>query len=70
MTRWVGEPPRKLPPDPPDPRNITDDPLAALGLDGVKGKRGWGKDQVYSVSRYVKCMSKLSRDCKCVSYTV
>uniref|UniRef100_A0AAR5PUH6 Uncharacterized protein n=1 Tax=Dendroctonus ponderosae TaxID=77166 RepID=A0AAR5PUH6_DENPD len=49
MTRWVGERP-KIPPGPPDPNTITDDPLAALGLTTLRGKSR-SKEQVYSVSR-------------------
>lgn len=49
MSRWVGERP-KIPPGPPDPNTVTDDPLAALGLTTLKGKSR-NKEQVYSVSR-------------------
>ncbi|XP_076259868.1 uncharacterized protein LOC143196134 isoform X2 [Rhynchophorus ferrugineus] len=47
MTRWAGESPRKPPPGPPDPRRVTDDPLAALGLN----TREPSDLQVYAVSR-------------------
>ncbi|XP_066245396.1 uncharacterized protein [Euwallacea similis] len=51
MTRWLGDPPRKPHSEPPDPENVTDDPLAALGFESSRGVKGTNKGQVYSVSR-------------------
>lgn len=51
MTRWAADPPRKPPPDPPAHKAVTDDPLAALGLNTSRGKGGRNKAQVYAVSR-------------------
>ncbi|KAL1512864.1 hypothetical protein ABEB36_002376 [Hypothenemus hampei] len=51
MTRWTGDAPRTLSSIPPDPSVVTDDPLAALGLNSAMGKGAKHKEQVYSVSR-------------------